>query len=179
MNYMVQMPLFFSKKVIDITDEIIELANQKINDINCYSVNTGTRSDKKVFIVHGHDSALLNDVARFISSCDLEPVILDEQPSKGQTIIEKIESNTDVNFAIVLYTPCDIGNEKTNDTMNLRARQNVIFEHGYTVAKLGRFSGHRKKSGLGQGIRMSRKYERNDKIALLYPANLLAGIVLI
>ena len=38
-----------------------------------------------------------------------------------------------------------------------------------------RFSGHRKKSGLGQGIRMSRKYERNDKIALLYPANLLAA----
>lgn len=130
--------IVFSKKMIDITDEIIELANQKINDMNCDSVNTGTRSDKKVFIVHGHDSALLNDVARFISSCDLEPIILDEQPSKGQTIIEKLESNTDVNFAIVLYTPCDIGNKKTNDTMNLRARQNVIFEHGYTVAKLGR-----------------------------------------
>lgn len=130
--------IVFSKKMIDITDEIIALANQKINDMNGDALNTRTRSDKKVFVVHGHDSALLNDVARFISSCDLEPIILDEQPSQGQTIIEKLESNTDVNFAIALYTPCDIGNEKTNDTMKLRARQNVIFEHGYTVAKLGR-----------------------------------------
>jgi len=57
------------------------------------------------------------------------------------TIIEKIEANTDVGFAIILYTPDDKGNvatEADNGTLNFRARQNVIFEHGYLMAKLKR-----------------------------------------
>jgi predicted nucleotide-binding protein len=37
---------------------------------------------------------------------DLEPVILDQLPSKGQTIIEKLdECRQDVGFAVVLATP--------------------------------------------------------------------------
>ena len=56
----------------------------------------------------------------------------------------------------------------------LKNYKNII-ENRDKIPLCNRFSGHRKKSGLGQGIRMSRKYERNDKIALLYPANLLAA----
>ena len=68
----------------------------------------------------------------------LEPVILCSQPDKGLTIIEKIEEYTDVSFAIVLYTGCDVGKLKTETDLKLRARQNVVFEHGYLVNKLGR-----------------------------------------
>ncbi len=64
-----------------------------------------------------------------------------EQPSKGKTIIEKFEENSDVDYAIVLLTPDDIGGikdiEKLND-LKPRARQNVIFELGFFVGKLGR-----------------------------------------
>ncbi|HHF2997933.1 TPA: TIR domain-containing protein [Vibrio diabolicus] len=94
---------------------------------------------KKVFIVHGHDELTKEKVARFISQVGLDPIILHEQVSRSQTIIEKIERYADqVCFAIVLYTPCDRGAKASERTPMFRARQNVVFEHGYFIAKLGR-----------------------------------------
>ena len=104
------------------------------------STEPGTRS-KRVFIVHGHDKLLLTTAARFIERLGYESVILHEQANKGMTIIEKIEANTYVGFAIVLYTPDDKGNiasEADAGILNFRARQNVVFEHGYLIAKLTR-----------------------------------------
>lgn len=93
----------------------------------------------KVFIVHGHDSGLKNEVARFLEKLKLSPIILHEQPSAGETIIEKIERYSNVGFGIVLYTPCDKGCSAIDEAnMKYRARQNVVFEHGYLVGKLGR-----------------------------------------
>ena len=37
-----------------------------------------------------------------------------------------------------MYTACDIGKYKDEKELLPRARQNVVFEHGYMVAKLGR-----------------------------------------
>ncbi|MFC9539049.1 TIR domain-containing protein [Lysinibacillus sp. NPDC056959] len=96
-----------------------------------------TKSNK-VFIVHGHDNGLKNEVARFVERLGLEAVILHEQANAGNTIIEKIENNSDVGFAIVLYTPCDEGKSKSSEQLRSRARQNVVFEHGFFIAKLGR-----------------------------------------
>jgi len=77
----------------------------------------------------------------------LEPVILEDQPNRGQTIIEKIESNTSVAYAVVLLTPDDLGAMKgrvdlaRQDLLNVlqpRARQNAVFELGYLLGLLGR-----------------------------------------
>lgn len=93
----------------------------------------------KVFIVHGHDEAAKEAAARFVEKIGLEAIILHEQASSGQTIIEKIEANSNVGFGIVLYTPCDLGaSQKQKDQLKARARQNVIFEHGYLIGKIGR-----------------------------------------
>ena len=102
--------------------------------------NTKAPMDKsKVFIVHGHDNAAKEAVARFIEKIGLEAIILHEQASSGNTIIEKIEANSNVGFGIVLYTPCDLGaSQEEKDQLNPRARQNVIFEHGYLIGKIGR-----------------------------------------
>lgn len=100
-------------------------------------VTEPTKSNK-VFIVHGHDDGLKNEVARFVERLGLEAVILHEQANAGNTIIEKIEKNSDVGFAIVLYTPCDEGKSKSSEQLQSRARQNVVFEHGFFIAKLGR-----------------------------------------
>lgn len=91
----------------------------------------------KVFIVHGHDDGLKHEVARFVNDLNLQEIILDEQPSQGMTILEKIEKYADVGFAIILYTECDIGGKDKN-SLQPRARQNVIFEHGYLSGKIGR-----------------------------------------
>lgn len=92
----------------------------------------------QVFIVHGHDEPTKLDMAEFIQDLGLEPIILHMQASGGRTIIEKIEEFTNVGFGIVLYTPCDIGTKRDSLTFSRRARQNVVFEHGYLIAKLGR-----------------------------------------
>lgn len=101
---------------------------------------TITENRKAVFIVHGHDEATKTQVARFIEKLELEAVILHEQPNKGQTIIEKFESNASkVGFAVVLLTPDDIGASKSSpDDVKGRARQNVILELGYFCGVLGR-----------------------------------------
>jgi len=95
-------------------------------------------SENKVFIVHGHDTGLLHNVARYISGFDIKPIILQEQTGNGQTIIEKLETNSDVKFAIVLLTPDDIGGAVSAKDLKQRARQNVILELGYFFGKLGR-----------------------------------------
>ena len=90
----------------------------------------------KVFVVHGHDEAALQAMARFLEKIGLEAIILREQPDQGRTIIEKFEDCAgDVGFAVVLLTPDDIGGVPTAAA---RARQNVIFELGYFAGKLGR-----------------------------------------
>jgi predicted nucleotide-binding protein len=96
-------------------------------------------SSRNVFIIHGHDEAAKEAIARFISKLGLNPVILHEQPNQGRTIIEKFEDHSEVAYAIALLTPDDVGAAKTEIT-NLcdRSRQNVIFEFGYFIGKLGR-----------------------------------------
>ena len=93
-----------------------------------------------VFIVHGHDNEAKLEVARTLEKGKFEAIILHEQADKGLSILGKIEEYTDVAYAIVLYTECDIGRAKDtpSDEDHFRARQNVVFEHGYLIAKLGR-----------------------------------------
>lgn len=93
---------------------------------------------KSVFIVHGRDDLAKIETARFVEKLGLKAIILHEQVSGGKTIIEKIEEYSDVGFAIILYTPCDKGNIVGEEDQRFRARQNVIFEHGYMISKLGR-----------------------------------------
>jgi predicted nucleotide-binding protein len=92
-----------------------------------------------IFIVHGHDESAKQSVARFIERLELRAVILHEQPNAGRTIIEKFEEYSNVGFAVVLLTPDDIGYPKDKpDEGKPRSRQNVIFELGFFVGKLGR-----------------------------------------
>lgn len=93
----------------------------------------------KIFIVHGHDDSSKLEVARFIEKIGFEPIILHEQVSKSRTIIEKIEAYSNVGFGVVIYSPCDIGGKNTDSPdLSGRARQNVVFEHGFLIGKLGR-----------------------------------------
>jgi predicted nucleotide-binding protein len=95
-------------------------------------------ASRNVFIVHGRDEAAKQTVARFLSTLDLEPIILHEQASRGQTIVEKFEANSEVAFAIVLVTPDDEGRLRGDSDLRPRARQNVVWEWGYFVGKFGR-----------------------------------------
>lgn len=94
---------------------------------------------RKVFVVHGHDEAALQAVARFLEKICLEAIILREQPDQGRATIEKFEHYAgQVGFAVVLLTPDDLAGSPSAPASAARARQNVIFELGYFAGKLGR-----------------------------------------
>jgi hypothetical protein len=93
-----------------------------------------------VFIVHGHHEALKQQVARSVQRLTGDaPIILHEQPNGGRTIIEKFESYAgEVGFAIILLTADDRGGPASHEELQPRARQNVVFELGYFIGRLGR-----------------------------------------
>ncbi len=98
-----------------------------------------TKSNK-VFVVYGHDTTAREQLELLLRRWNLEPIILDQLASEGQTIIEKLENYTDqVGFAVVLATPDDEGHRSgRSDEKSYRARQNVVLELGMLLAKLGR-----------------------------------------
>lgn len=94
-------------------------------------------ASRKVFLVHGHAEGVRETVARFIGNMGLTPIILHEQVSRGDTIIEKLEAYGDVGYAVVLLTPDDVGGASP-ESLKPRARQNVILELGYFLGRLRR-----------------------------------------
>ncbi len=110
------------------------------------------QSDRKVFVVHGHDGEAKETVARFLERLGLEAIVLAEQVSAGRTLIEKFEHFSDAAYAVVLMTPDDLGatsgaidrvarDEAEGDLLDVlaaRARQNVVFELGFFYGRLGR-----------------------------------------
>jgi hypothetical protein len=100
--------------------------------------DTSEVARQAVFIVHGHDEALKETVARHVAKItDQEPIILHEKANQGRTIIEKFEDHAaEAGFAIVLGTADDVGTIGGVDVS--RARQNVVFELGFFFGLLGR-----------------------------------------
>lgn len=92
----------------------------------------------KVFVVHGHDGELKSSVARLLERQGIEPIILMEQANLGATIIEKFERYSEVGAAICLFTKDDNATSDSDAEAKPRARQNVVFEAGYFIGKLGR-----------------------------------------
>ena len=128
-----------TSKTSDIPDSTLILLKEIVEKLSSVSKEEKIQQKKdRVFIVHGHNELIKNTVARLIEKLDLTAIILNEQPNQGQTIMEKFESNSDSDFAIVLMTGDDVGSEKDNEKLIKRARQNVVFELGYFTAKLGR-----------------------------------------
>lgn len=93
--------------------------------------------DRKAFVVHGHDGEAQQAVARFMERIGFEAVILHERANQGRTVIEKIEAEAGVGFAIILLTPDDEG-RVIGGELQPRARQNVMLELGYFIGRLGR-----------------------------------------
>ena len=94
----------------------------------------------KVFIVHGHDELLLAQVNLLLTQLKLEPIVLKNEPNGGlNSIFDKLIQNADVGYAIVLFTPDDVGGKKAEEyNLKTRARQNVVLELGYFAGKLGK-----------------------------------------
>lgn len=93
----------------------------------------------KVFVAHGHDIDLRDEVVVFLRLLGLDPIVIDQTATEGLTIVESVEKYSNVSFAVVILTPDDVGGEARVDTsLRPRARQNVILEWGFFIGRLGR-----------------------------------------
>ena len=94
-------------------------------------------ANPRVFIVHGHDTQAVNQVENVLIKLGYTPISLQEHPSGSETIIQRLDRESDVVFAIILLTPDDHGGPRGgSEKLKVRARQNVIFEYGYFIQKL-------------------------------------------
>ena len=96
-------------------------------------------TDKKIFIVHGHDEPLIHDLKNFLQGTLKypEPTVLSKTAGRGRTIIEAFEDEAEqAGLIFVLLTPDDV-----MTCGSMQARQNVIFELGYFMGKYSRKSG--------------------------------------
>lgn len=92
-----------------------------------------------VFIVHGANAAAKYELKSYLETLKLKPIILHDQDDKGKTIIEKFEDYAgQSSFAFILLTPDDKQDTTGRQEIQWRARQNVIMELGWFMAKLGR-----------------------------------------
>ncbi len=93
----------------------------------------------EVFVVHGHDDGARLAVTEFLKAIGLIPVVIMDRARSSRTIIEQIERHSNVAYAVIVMTPDDLGKAKDfAGPLQARARQNVIFEHGFFMGKLGR-----------------------------------------
>lgn len=145
--------------------QVKEALNLPVNPIKkAGGTSVQPKTKTNVFVVYGHDTSARTQLEAMLLRWGLQPLILDQLPSEGQTIIEKLEAFTeDVGFAVVLATPDDEGHRVNHpDEKALRARQNVVLELGMLLAKLGR----RRVAIL---IKQSEKVERPSDIqGLIY-----------
>jgi predicted nucleotide-binding protein len=96
-------------------------------------------ASNKIFLVHGRDEPAKNEVALFLRSIGLDPIILHLRPNAGRHLLTKFREEAEgANFAVVLMTPDDVGRIADTDAgLQPRARQNVVFELGFFIGKFG------------------------------------------
>jgi len=109
-----------------------DISNMEIENIKKIENN------KEIFIIHGHNEAKWRELKEMIQSeFNLNPIILQEQPDKGMTIIEKFEHYAEkCCYSFAIFTPDDI--IENNGIKYFQARPNVIFELGWFCSFLGR-----------------------------------------
>jgi predicted nucleotide-binding protein len=104
---------------------------------------TGAQSSAKrrVLIVSGTDDAMKKALSKALAKLLLVPVVLCEEPGHGRKIVERFTADySDVGLAVVLLSPDDYVYAKTEEPAKrkLKPRQDVIFELGYLLGKLGK-----------------------------------------
>lgn len=128
-------------------------------------------TDKKLFIVHGHEEGNLRELKDLLKdNFNIEPIILRDEQDGGKTIIEKLEDyGRQCAFALVLITPDDVVENKKNKTF--QARPNVLFELGWFCGRYGRGKVRmlrKKDTSLPSDLSGLIAYEFNDKVSEVF-----------
>lgn len=134
-------PTAREQKFINAQARAYDVLTAAIGDLNYRLVSQDVNDNRTVFIVHGHDTGLLNEVDVFLLKLGFNTTVLGSEPNQMRTVIEKFEKHaSQVGFAVILMTPDDIGYAVNagRDSQQYRSRQNVVLELGFFLDKFGR-----------------------------------------
>ena len=101
---------------------------------------------KSVFVVHGHSDTALAELERFLTSIEVEPVVLSRRSESAQSLFQKFMAvASKAKFAVVLFSADDYGSSRRqydaqgvgDRALQFRARQNVVLELGFFYGHLG------------------------------------------
>jgi predicted nucleotide-binding protein len=99
-----------------------------------------------VFLVHGHQENARADVASFLESIGVRPVVLKDIPGTDQSLLQRfLRVSSEAQFAVVILSADDVGAARRQydapqvgeRALQFRARQNVILELGFFYGFLG------------------------------------------
>ncbi len=95
---------------------------------------------RRVIVACGSDDQMQEAVTWALEKLWLLPVVLCEEPGHGRKIVEKFTDYADVAFAVVLLSPDNyvFGKGEEPTKRKLKPRQDVVFELGFLLGKLGR-----------------------------------------
>ncbi|MBC8416126.1 MAG: nucleotide-binding protein [Candidatus Cloacimonetes bacterium] len=134
-------------KLDEKTAKLYKDIEEKLNKLNSIKISLGVLESKteettesaknKVFYVHGTDCEITMKVLAFLKDIGLEPIILKDLAGAGKTLIDEVQNQSDVKYAIALLTPDNVGGVYSEE-LQFRATQNVILEVGFFVGKYGR-----------------------------------------
>jgi len=132
-------------------DEAQQVAAQVANEVRGVKVEE-TAAPEAVFLVHGRDLLLLNEVVSFLGAQGVRTVVLTMISGAEQSLFQKfLKCGGEARFAIVLFSADDLGAARLQyehvgvgeKALQFRARQNVILELGFfTDGSVGRTCSH-------------------------------------
>lgn len=136
-------PAQVSRRSEQISASLADDIAQELRAPTPYDAN----ADHRLFLVHGHDHELRDEVREFLKPLGIDPVILAQTRGSERSLLDRFETlATKAKFAIVLLSSDDVGSSRRvfedkhyggSATLKFRSRQNVILELGFFYGRLG------------------------------------------
>jgi len=104
------------------------------------SVKSTSDTRRRIFVVCGRDDKMKQAIINSLTKLWLVPVVMCEEPNQGRKLVERFTDYSDVGFATVLLSPDEFAyaSEESPTKRKLRPKQEVIFELGFLLGKLGK-----------------------------------------
>jgi predicted nucleotide-binding protein len=116
-------------------------ATEKTTSSSKSTISTSGNLGRRIIVASGADDEMKRAIAGALTRLSLTPVVMCEEPSQGKKIVENFSRDyADVGFAVVLLSPDDFAyaTNEGSTKRKLRPRQEVVFELGFLLGKLGR-----------------------------------------
>lgn len=98
------------------------------------------KAHSRVYVIHTGEGPMEKDVISLLKKIDLQPLLRHNRLDSIKSLEQEFADQTNANFAVVILSSDEFvysKNGKPGDA-KLRARQDIIFDLGYLLGRLGR-----------------------------------------